>query len=244
MVFSLFSVDLCGAIRHTTHTENKEGKAYMKHYYLIVDTETTKNRTVADFGAVLCDKQGRAYVGCKVLVSNHFDKMELWFNPQADSDDFWSYDNLPTRRTYYREMMENGQRSLASIHYINNWLNKIAGTYDPILTAYNLPFDRGACRNTGIDLSVFSDDFCLYKAARRHWKNVPQYAEWALRKGYVTATGNAQYSADSISHWILGENVPPEPHTAFEDAHEYERPILKSMLKRYNRKSLLELVDA
>jgi len=31
----------------------------MRHYYLIVDTETTKKQTVADFGAVVMTKQGR-----------------------------------------------------------------------------------------------------------------------------------------------------------------------------------------
>ena len=30
-----------------------------KHYYIIVDTETTKKQTVADFGAVVVDRQGR-----------------------------------------------------------------------------------------------------------------------------------------------------------------------------------------
>ena len=30
----------------------------MRHYYLIVDTETTKKQTVADFGAVIVTKQG------------------------------------------------------------------------------------------------------------------------------------------------------------------------------------------
>ena len=31
----------------------------MRHYYLIVDTETTKKQTVADFGAVVVTKQGK-----------------------------------------------------------------------------------------------------------------------------------------------------------------------------------------
>ena len=31
----------------------------MRHYYLIVDTETTKKQTVADFGAVVMTKQGK-----------------------------------------------------------------------------------------------------------------------------------------------------------------------------------------
>ena len=30
----------------------------MKHFYLIVDTETTKKQTVADFGAVLVTRKG------------------------------------------------------------------------------------------------------------------------------------------------------------------------------------------
>ena len=31
----------------------------MKHYYLIVDTETTRRDTVADFGAVVVDRKGK-----------------------------------------------------------------------------------------------------------------------------------------------------------------------------------------
>ena len=41
-----------------------------KHYYIIVDTETTKKQTVADFGAVVVDRSGAVHerLGCMVTV--------------------------------------------------------------------------------------------------------------------------------------------------------------------------------
>jgi len=38
-----------------------------KDYYLIIDTETTMNDKVADFGAVVIDRQGNIQTQCGVL---------------------------------------------------------------------------------------------------------------------------------------------------------------------------------
>ena len=43
-----------------------------KDYYLIIDTETTINDKVADFGAVICDRKGNIADQCGVLVSGVF----------------------------------------------------------------------------------------------------------------------------------------------------------------------------
>jgi len=43
-----------------------------KAYYLIIDTETTMNDKVADFGAVVCDRQGTIVSQCAVLVRGVF----------------------------------------------------------------------------------------------------------------------------------------------------------------------------
>ena len=50
----------------------------MRHYYLIVDTETTKKQTVADFGAVIVTKQGEIVEQVGHLVNGHFGKFPLF----------------------------------------------------------------------------------------------------------------------------------------------------------------------
>ena len=49
-----------------------------KQYFAILDTETTINDTVADFAIVICDRQGKIYNQCAVLVKDHFNTMQLF----------------------------------------------------------------------------------------------------------------------------------------------------------------------
>ena len=46
----------------------------MKHYYLIVDTETTRRNTVADFGAVLVTRKGEIVEQFGAMVLGEFGK--------------------------------------------------------------------------------------------------------------------------------------------------------------------------
>ena len=62
----------------------------MRHYYLIVDTETTQRGTVADFGAVIVTKQGEIVEQFGAMVHGHFGKLPLFSDPTADPDAFWS----------------------------------------------------------------------------------------------------------------------------------------------------------
>ena len=113
-----------------------------KDWFLIVDTETTQDSLVADFGAVVCDRKGNIATQCAVLVNNIFTDEKnhpLFFT--SDSDGIWSKNGQDTRYSKYRKMLESGSRMLASVNGINNWLNKVEGKYNPYLTAYNLPFD-------------------------------------------------------------------------------------------------------
>lgn len=213
-----------------------------KHYYLVIDTETTRKGTVADFGAVLMDKR-TGYISKKAIVAEELPQLDLFFKKDVSENDFWSAQNLPARRNYYRGMVKDGRRDVASVAAINNWLHEIKAKYDPLVTAYNFPFDRAACEKSGIDLSIFKDNFCLYKAARRHWNQCDEYHQWAARKNYKTDSHGSSFSADAVSHWVLGDDVPPEPHTAFEDAYYYEVPILKSLLRRYSRSALLDVCN-
>ena len=217
-----------------------------KHTTLIVDTETTKNQTVADFGAVVVDRQGVILDRLGAMVTGHFGKFDLFSDPTAPSDSLWSKQSAKRRAKDYFAMMENGQRIWASSAYINQWLAVVNARYQPTLTAYNLTFDLGKCRNTGIDLGIFSRSFCLMKAAKRTIGKTADYEKFCRRHGLVTAKGNIRMTADAMAKFCNFSDdryglMDDEPHTALEDAQFYEALIWQRIAGKLTRKQYLEL---
>ena len=218
----------------------------MRHYYLIVDTETTQRGTVADFGAVIVTKQGEIVEQFGAMVLGHFGKLPLFSDPSADADAFWSEQSAYRRAKNYDDMLESGERSISSPALINQWLAGIKARYNPTLTAYNLAFDLGKCRNTRINLGIFGSRFCLMKAAKRKIGVLACYQDFCkarglltakLRKPSMTADAMAKYIADTEYSGSLAD----EPHTALEDARDYEAMILTHILRDTTRAQLLEL---
>ena len=217
-----------------------------KHYYLIVDTETTKKQTVADFGAVIVTKQGEIVEQFGAMVLGHFGKLPLFSDPSADADAFWSEQSAYRRAKNYDDMLESGERSISSPALINQWLAGIKARYNPTLTAYNLAFDLGKCRNTRINLGIFGSRFCLMKSAKRKIGVLASYQDFCkarglltakLRKPSMTADAMAKYIADTEYSGSLAD----EPHTALEDARDYEAMILTHILRDTTRAQILEL---
>jgi hypothetical protein len=214
----------------------------MKHFYLVVDTETTKRGTVADFGAVLMTKQGEIIEQFGAMVLGHFGKMPLFSDPAADPAAFWSEQSAQRRAKNYDDMLESGERSISSVGLINQWLAGINARYSPVLTAYNIAFDLGKCRNTRINLGIFNQKFCLMKAAKRKIGALAEYHEFCQTNGFLTAKRrNPSMTADTMAKFILGLDLADEPHQALEDARDYEAPILTKILESVTRKQLLEL---
>ena len=212
-----------------------------KHYYLIVDTETTKKQTVADFGAVVVDRQGAIVDQFGAMVLGHFGKLPLFSDPSADPDAFWSEQSAYRRAKNYDAMLESGERSISSPALINQWLSAINARYNPVLTAYNLAFDFGKCRNTRINLGIFNSRFCLMKAAKRQIGTLAEYHAFCNTHGFLTAKlRNPSMTADTMAKFIYGLDLPDEPHTALEDARDYEAPILAHILLNVSRKKLLD----
>ena len=218
----------------------------MRHFYLIVDTETTKRGTVADFGAVVITKQGRIVEQFGAMVHGHFGKLPLFSDPSADPDAFWSEQSSYRRAKNYDDMLESGERSISSPALINQWLAGIKARYNPTLTAYNLAFDLGKCRNTRINLGIFGSRFCLMKSAKRKIGVLASYQDFCkarglltakLRKPSMTADAMAKYIADTEYSGSLAD----EPHTALEDARDYEAMILTYILRDTTRAQILEL---
>ena len=211
-----------------------------KHTYLIVDTETTKYQTVADFGAVIMTRDGTIIEQFGAMVDGHFGKMPLFSDPKANPSAFWSEQSAQRRAKHYDDMLECGERSISSPALINKWLERVCGQHDPVLTAYNIAFDFGKCRNTKINLGIFGSRFCLMKAAKRHFVN-EDYMQFCVDNNRLTPTGLASTTADSMATYIVGNDLAPEPHTALEDARDYEAVILAKILETTTRAKLLEM---
>lgn len=207
-----------------------------KQYFAILDTETTMTDTVADFAIIICDREGKIYNQCAVLVAGHYGTHELFHDKAAN--DIWGYGGLEKRKANYINMLDTGTRMVASVAAINKWINQAIGKYNPVLTAYNLAFDKSKCQNTEIDISGFTDNFCLWGAAVGNICNKKQYREFALQNhafNKPTDLGNMtfQTNAEIVCGYIRGEFIR-EPHTALEDARDFELPILQAILKKRN----------
>ena len=213
----------------------------MRHYYLIVDTETTQRGTVADFGAVIVTKQGEIVEQFGAMVLGHFGKLPLFSDPNANPEAFWSEQSAYRRAKNYDAMLESGERSISSPALINQWLAGIKARYNPTLTAYNLAFDLGKCRNTRINLGIFGSRFCLMKSAKRKIGVLADYQQFCFDNNLLTAKlRKPQMTADSMAKYICPD-LPDEPHTALEDARDYEAMILAYILRDTTRKQIMEL---
>jgi hypothetical protein len=218
-----------------------------KNHFLIVDTETTQDQLVADFGAVVCDKKGNVVAQCGVLVDGIFGETNhpLFFDSSAPSDALWSRKGADARLSRYTDMLTQGSRMLASVAAINRWLARVNAQYKPVLTAYNLSFDAHKCENTGIDLAMYDRKFCLWYAAYSIFAHTPKYREMVLAChafNNPTNHGNMTFktNAETMARFVLGDSkLPDEPHTALEDAKDYELPILTACLSKWSVKNLL-----
>jgi hypothetical protein len=217
-----------------------------RDYFLLLDTETTMSDTVADFGAVVVNKKGEILSQCGVLVRGVFGISPLFYIASEDSSQLWSAQGKDRRFDRYNEMLENGSRMMASVAGINAWLAKVQGKYDPILTAYNLPFDVDKCTKTDINLNIFTRRFCLWRASYNKWAMTKNYRNFVLQNHAFnppTKLGNMSFktNAEVMARFILGDaELPDEPHTALEDVIGYELPILQRLVKTTSKKQYLE----
>ena len=207
-----------------------------KQFFAILDTETTISDTVADFAIIIVDRMGKIHNQCAVLVAGHYGNHELFHDKNAN--DIWGYAGLEKRKANYATMLESGVRMLASTNAINKWINQAIGKYNPDLTAYNLAFDLAKCANTGIDLSGFNSRFCLWQAAVGNICNKKAFKQFALENhafNNATKLGNMTFKTNAeIVCGFINNNFIEEPHTALEDARDFELPILTTIIKKRN----------
>lgn len=216
-----------------------------KDYFLIVDTETTQDSMVADFGAVLVDRKGNIIKECAVLINGIYTDAKnhpLFFT--SDPAGIWSK-GQDQRYSTYTKMLEGGTRMLASVAAVNRWLDKVKSEFSPYLTAYNLAFDQDKCTKTGIDIAQFDKRFCLWHAAFDKWAHTKKYREFALQLhafNAPTELGNMSFktNAETMARFVLNDpTLQDEPHTAYEDAKLYELPILLKLVNSTKKEKYL-----
>jgi hypothetical protein len=205
--------------------------------FALCDTETTIKDTIADFAMVICDRRGVIYNQIAVLVDGHYGKHKLFHNAKS-SEEIWTLKGLERRNEAYKVMLNNGTRMLASVNGINKWIAKAKLTYpELVFTAYNSSFDLSKMSNTGIDTDYF-DSFCLMRAAQNRVKGNRAYVQHCIDRKWFTAKLNARTNAEAMCEFVLGGEMPAEPHTALEDILDYEIPILRWLLKSTSYKKL------
>ena len=218
-----------------------------KDYFLTIDTETTQDQKVADFGATVSDRKGNIVTQCAVLINGIYTDQQnhpLFFT--SDPAGIWSKKGQDKRYSKYTKMLESGSRMLASVNAINRWLERVAGKYNPYLTAYNLAFDLDKCEKTEIDLTIFGNrKFCLWGAAQDKWGKTKKFRQFVLdNHGFNSPTdlGNMTYktNAEIMARYVLNQpELADEPHTALEDIIFYELPILNRLVQTTKKQKWL-----
>ncbi len=214
-----------------------------KQFFLTIDTETTIDNLVVDIACVITDRKGNIVNQMAIIVAGIYKAHELFYIKDAMPDDYWSKTYLPKKYAMYDDMLANGLRMMATVEAINRWLTRANKQYNPVLTAYNLPFDVDKMRNTGIDCDMFTKSFCLWKSATHHIASKKAYKQFCMDNHYFTnrtKLGNMtiKTNAEVMTHFLTG-NGEAEPHTSLEDVLDYELPVLNHLLSKMSTKKMM-----
>ena len=209
-------------------------------HYLLLDSETTLLGNPYDLAAIVTNKRGEILHQLAVIVADYADQ-PLFYDIRNPA---WSLENAEKKKGNYALMLQNGQRTRASIAAVNKWLMMAISKYPGIyLTAYNLSFDYNVLNKAAIDLMPFTNRFCLWHAACNILAG-KKYYNFALAHHYFndrTKKGNMtiQTNAERMAHYVKGY-YQEEQHTALSDVIDFELPILKKIVNSKGWKNKLE----
>lgn len=218
-----------------------------KTFFALTDSETNIDNTVSDLAILIVDRNGVIHNQLAVLVREFYlnrDDHPLFHDQTADP--LWGKANLDRRYKAYDSMLSDGRRMLASVPAINRWIAKAVAKYNPIFTAYNAAFDLDKMNKSGIDTELFERKFCLWNVAAHKYAKTKAYRQFVLENvafNKPTQHGNMSFhtNAEIMAKFILqNPDMADEPHTALEDARDYELPILKAVLKNTKTSELFD----
>jgi hypothetical protein len=217
--------------------------------FLIIDTETTNKERVFDIGIVLCDGntgkiiESKGFLIQEVIDAMCFDlelvrasvregnQLETLYFDQKTAD-FWGLDTMPKRWEQYCTL----ERDLITINELNDML-KAYHDQGVTFTAYNDRFDKEKLANTGIitNYALWIDLWGMVTNTLKENKYRKKYVNFALQQIDGVKVGRYKVlsvttSCDLVCKHLF--NTKEEPHTALEDARDYEARLLQWLLTR------------
>ena len=184
----------------------------------IIDTETTKSGMVYDFGAAIMN----AATGEIVDTMNAI--VAETFNDVAAMRTSYYSNKIPG----YLEAINAGELEVLGFSDCFKRFGALLESYGVrSVWAYNMAFDFKALNRTIAELSNgFVSSFfpasvkCydLMSSAINLVGNTRRYQKWAIEHDYVTPTGRARATAETMFRFIADDDSFIEDHTALSDA--------------------------
>lgn len=184
----------------------------------VIDTETTKNGYVYDFGAAIMD-----IVAGEVIDSMNVVIEETFSNVSAMATAYYAV-KIPA----YLEAINAGTLEVLPFSECFKRFSSLLESYNVrSIWAYNMAFDFKALNKTITELSNgFVTSFfpanvkCydLMSSAINIIGNTRRYQKWAIAHDYVTPTGRARATAETMFRFITDDASFVEDHTALSDA--------------------------
>lgn len=217
-----------------------------KHYYLVIDTETTgdlNNSIVYDLGGAIVDREGNVYETFSFVIE------EMWHEHWEMLKSAYYAEKLPN---YLKELIQ-GSRTLVTYYQAKQHIEKLCEEYEvKAIMAHNAMFDYKATKNTQKFLTNGKySNFLPYgieiwdtmKMAQDVIATKKSYIRFCEENGYMTKhkTPRVQVKAEVLYRFISGDNEFIESHTGLEDVL-IEKEIFAYCVKQHKamRRNLFE----
>lgn len=184
----------------------------------VIDTETTKNGYVYDLGVVIMN----AATGEIVATMNAI--VEETFNNISAMETAYYAAKVPA----YIEAINAGELEVLPFSECFKRFSSLLESYNVrSIWAYNMAFDFKALNRTitelsnGFVTSFFPDSakcYDLMSSAINLVGNTRRYQKWAIAHDYVTPTGRARATAETMFRFITDDASFVEEHMALSDA--------------------------
>ena len=213
-----------------------------KKYYMVLDTETcpidrefegvdAKNMLAYDIGYCIVDKKGNVYRQGSYIIS------EIFFGEFYEKLQSAYYANkIPN----YMNDISNGSRVVKTWSQISYILRQVINEYNiTTVVAHNARFDYGVLKNTKDYLNAYSmlpyvEWYDSLKMARSVIGKMPTYKRFCENNGFITKTGQCQFTAEVVYRFITKDLEFKESHTGLEDTL-IEKEILAYCFKQHKK---------
>lgn len=213
-----------------------------KKYFMVLDTETcpidrefegvdAKNMLAYDIGYCIVDKKGNVYRQGSYIIS------EIFFGEFYTKLQSAYYANkIPN----YMKDIANGSRVVKTWSQISYILRQVISEFNiTTVVAHNARFDYGVLKNTKDYLNAYSmlpyiEWYDSLKMARSVIGKMPTYKRFCENNGFITKTGQCQFTAEVVYRFITKDLEFKESHTGLEDTL-IEKEILAYCFKQHKK---------